>query len=102
MRYFEVPGMGHVSGGRATDQFDGLGAIVDWVEKGAAPERLIASARGAGNPGGVNPEVPADWAPDRTRPLCMYPLVARYVGGDTESADSFACKPSSGGPNRAG
>lgn len=102
VRYFEVPGMGHVSGGRATDQFDGLGAIVDWVEKGAAPERLIASARGAGNPGGVNPEVPADWAPDRTRPLCMYPLVARYVGGDTESADSFACKPSSGGPNRAG
>ena len=101
-RYFEVPGMGHVSGGRATDQFDGLGAIVAWVEQGVAPDRIVASARGAGNAGGVNPEVPADWAPDRTRPLCPYPLVARYLGGDPESADSFACKPSSGGPNRAG
>ncbi|WP_203137611.1 tannase/feruloyl esterase family alpha/beta hydrolase [Microbacterium sp. JZ31] len=96
-RYFEVPGMGHVSGGVATDQFDGLGAIVAWVEQGKAPDRLIASARGAGNPGGVNPEVPASWSPDRTRPLCVYPLVARYVGGDPESAASFACKPSSGG-----
>jgi pimeloyl-ACP methyl ester carboxylesterase len=97
-RYFEVPGMGHVSGGFATDQFDGLGALIEWVERGHAPERIVASARGAGNPGGVNPELPADWAPDRTRPLCPYPLVARYVGGDPEIADSFACKPSSGSP----
>ncbi|WP_309069337.1 tannase/feruloyl esterase family alpha/beta hydrolase, partial [Microbacterium sp.] len=64
-RYFEVPGMGHVRGGAATDQFDGLGAIVSWVEQGKAPDRLVASARGAGNPGGVNPEVPASWSPDR-------------------------------------
>ena len=102
VRSFEVPGMGHVSGGVATDQFDGLGALVSWVERGEAPDRIVASARGAGNPGGVNPEVPASWAPDRTRPLCVYPLVARYVGGDPESAGSFACKPSSGGPHTAG
>lgn len=101
-RYLEVPGMGHVSGGVATDQFDGLGAIVAWVERGEAPDRIVASARGAGNPGGVNPEVPASWAPDRTRPLCVYPLVARYTGGDPESADSFACRPSSGDPGSAG
>lgn len=98
VRYFEVPGMGHVRGGAATDQIDALGALVAWVEHGEAPDRLIATARGEGNPGGVNPEVPADWADDRERPLCVYPLVARYVGGDPESADSFACKPSSGGP----
>ena len=100
-RYFQVPGMGHVSGGAATDQFDGLGAIVNWVEHGEAPDEIVAAARGEGNPGGANPEVPADWADDRTRLLCPYPEVARYVDGDPENASSFACKPSSGGPNSA-
>ncbi|WP_110590180.1 tannase/feruloyl esterase family alpha/beta hydrolase [Microbacterium suaedae] len=102
VRYFEVPGMAHVQGGMATDQFDALGTLVHWVEEGEAPERIVASARGEGNPAGVNPEVPASWAPDRTRPLCAYPEVARYMGGDPEAASSFACKPSSGGPNRKG
>ena len=32
-------------GGPSTDQFDGLQALVDWVEKGVAPERIVASAR---------------------------------------------------------
>lgn len=95
VRYFEVPGMGHVSGGAATDQFDGLGALVDWVEHGEAPERIVATARGEGNPGGANAEIPADWSADRTRPLCAYPEVARYVGGDEESADSFECRDAS-------
>ncbi|MEU6375839.1 tannase/feruloyl esterase family alpha/beta hydrolase [Streptomyces sp. NPDC046909] len=96
VRYFEVPGMGHVSGGPATDQYAGLETLIRWVEYGHAPDRIVASARGAGNPGGVNNDVPADWAPDRTRPLCPYPLVARYTGGDPEQADSFACKPGHG------
>lgn len=91
-RYFEVPGMGHVSGGPATDQFDGLTALVDWVEHGQAPARIVATARGAGNPGGANADVPSTWSPDRTRPLCPYPLVARYTRGDPERADSFACQ----------
>ena len=91
-RFFIVPGMGHSRGGPATDQFDALTAIVNWVEKGQAPGRIVASARGAGNPGGVNAEVPADWSPTRTRPLCPYPLVARYVSGDKEQASSFACQ----------
>jgi pimeloyl-ACP methyl ester carboxylesterase len=37
-RLFLVPGMNHCAGGPATDSFDGLGAIVDWVEKWTAPE----------------------------------------------------------------
>jgi feruloyl esterase len=53
---------------------------------------VVASARGPGNTGGVNPEVPAGWAPDRSRPLCAYPRVARYQGGDVERAASFVCK----------
>ncbi len=92
-RFFRVPGMGHCSGGPATDQFDAITAIVDWVEKGQAPASLTASARGAGNAGGVNADVPATWSATRTRPLCPYPQVARYNGtGDIESAASFSCK----------
>ena len=41
---------------------------------------VIAKARGAGNAGGVNPDVPADWSPTRTRPLCPYPQVAPLQG----------------------
>jgi feruloyl esterase len=92
MRYFRVPGMGHSRGGPATDQYDALSALVKWVEQGEAPARIIASARGAGNAGGVNADVPADWSPTRTRPLCPFPLVARYKGGDKEMEASFACE----------
>lgn len=92
-RLFRVPGMGHCSGGPATDQFDPLTPLVAWVEQGTPPARIVASARGAGNAGGVNNEVPAGWSAGRTRPLCPYPQVARYSGsGSLESADSFTCQ----------
>jgi feruloyl esterase len=91
-RYFPIPGMAHCSGGPATDQFDPLTPLVRWVEQGQAPANLAASARGAGNPGGANPELPAGWAPNRTRLLCPWPQVARYQGGDLESAASFRCE----------
>lgn len=92
-RYYPVPGMNHCRGGPSTDQFDMLGALVNWVEKGEAPAAIVASARGAGNRGGVNAELPANWAPDRTRLLCPHPQVAMYKGsGDTERADSFRCE----------
>ncbi len=92
-RLFAVPGMNHCGGGPATDQFDMLAPLVQWVEQGQAPEAVVASARGAGNAGGVNAEVPADWSATRTRPLCAHPQVARYKGrGSLESAASFVCK----------
>jgi hypothetical protein len=92
-RLFLVPGMNHCSGGPATDQFDMLTPLVDWVEHGVAPKSVLASARGTGNPGGANADVPSTWAPNRTRPLCPYPQVARYKGsGSVESADSFTCQ----------
>ena len=92
-RFFRVPGMNHSSGGPATEQYDALAALVEWVEQGEAPDRIVASARGSGNAGGANADVPANWAPDRTRPLCPYPAVARYNGsGDTERAESFSCR----------
>ncbi|CAN7249723.1 tannase/feruloyl esterase family alpha/beta hydrolase [Variovorax sp. LjRoot84] len=90
-RYFPVPGMNHCSGGPATDQFDMLSALVGWVEQGQAPQSVIAAARGPGA-NAVNAELPADWSARRTRPLCPYPRVAAYTGGDPERAASFACR----------
>src|SRR5678815_3347961 len=80
-RLFLVPGMNHCAGGPATDSFDGLGAIVDWVEKGTAPARIEASAR----PG-------TTYFAGRTRPLCPYPSAARYKGtGNLEDGANFEC-----------
>ena len=93
-RYYRVPGMSHCAVGPATEQFDMLTPLVNWVEKGVAPDSVLASARGAGNAVGVNPDVPASWSPNRTRPLCAYPKVARLKVGatDLEKADSFSCQ----------
>lgn len=92
-RFFRIPGMGHCHDGSCTDQFDAISALVKWVEQGQAPEVIIATARGAGNPGGQNKDLPADWSPNRTRPLCPYPAVATYKGsGSIEDASSFVCK----------
>jgi Tannase and feruloyl esterase len=92
-RVFRVPGMGHCSGGPATDQFDMVTAIVNWVEKNQAPDTISANARGAGNAGGINADLPAAWSPARSRPLCPYPKVARYKGaGDVEVAANFSCQ----------
>jgi pimeloyl-ACP methyl ester carboxylesterase len=90
VRYYEIPGMGHVAGGPATDQHQALSALIAWVEQGTSPE-LIASV----NP--ANTEIPADWSPTRTRPLCAYPAIAQYTAGDPEAASSFLCED---GPRR--
>ncbi len=93
VRHFSVPGMNHCSAGPAADQFDMLSPLVAWVEQGIAPESVKASVRGAGNAGGVNPELPKDWSSARTRPLCAYPAVAKYKGsGNIEDAANFSCQ----------
>jgi len=92
-RVFPVPGMAHCAGGPATDQFDVITPLVRWVEQGIAPDRIVAGVRGPGNAAAVNAELPAGWAPNRTRPLCPYPQVARFVpGGNVEDAASFVCR----------
>jgi len=91
-RLYRVPGMGHCSGGPATDQADFISPLVAWVEHGDEPGSIVATARGDGNPGGKNNEVPASWV-DRTRPLCPYPTVAHYKGhGNVEQASSWSCR----------
>jgi feruloyl esterase len=61
------------------DRNDSMTAMIDWVEKGKAPDSIVASRV-------VNNQVV------RTRPLCPYPQVARYSGsGSIDEAANFAC-----------
>jgi hypothetical protein len=78
-RLFMVPGMSHCSGGTGPDQHDPMTAIVNWVEKGQAPDSILAKRI-------VNGQAV------RTRPLCPYPQVARYSGqGSIDDAANFRC-----------
>ncbi|WP_400082002.1 tannase/feruloyl esterase family alpha/beta hydrolase [Yoonia sp. R78084] len=85
-RFFLVPGMGHGTGGPSTSSYDGLDAIVAWVERGEAPDVIIAQ------PDARNADVPENWSATRSRPLCLYPASAFYTGGDIERAESFECR----------
>jgi feruloyl esterase len=89
-RLYTIAGMNHCSGGPSTDQFDMLTPLVAWVEQGKAPDSVVATARDASNVV-PNTDVPAGWGAGRTRPLCAYPKVARYQGGDVNAASSFVC-----------
>jgi hypothetical protein len=76
-RLFLVPGCLHCGGGPGAADVDWLSVIVDWVESGKAPDRLIASKKEGGKA-------------VMTRPLYPYPDHAVFKGsGDTTSAESF-------------
>src|SRR5215831_1517290 len=97
MRLFMAPGMAHCGGGPGPNVFgqDGQAssddpehniyrALEQWVEKGLAPEQLIATKY-------KDDRNPAQGA-KMTRPLCAYPKVAKYKGsGDPNDAASFVC-----------
>jgi hypothetical protein len=75
-RLFMFPGMYHCFGGTGPSSFDLLTSLLNWVESGVAPDRVVASMPGAQTP--------------RTRPVFPYPLVARYRGsGSTDDAANF-------------
>jgi feruloyl esterase len=79
-RLFMIPGMSHCGGGVCPNQHDPMTAIINWVEKGKAPEKILVKQV-------VNGEVV------RTRPLCPYPQIAKYKGtGDIDDAANFECK----------
>ena len=84
-RLFMVPGMAHCSGGPGPNTFDALGAVVDWVERGVAPERIVATKFIEDNKSkGVALQ----------RPLCVWPRVARYTGtGSSKDAEQYVCVP---------
>ena len=81
-RLFLLPGIGHCVGGAGAENVGSFGwpsVLLDWVEHGIVPDRVIASKV----VGGVT---------TFTRPLCPYPALPRYRGvGDTTKAESFDC-----------
>lgn len=80
IRLFMAPGVGHCGGGAGPAPAGQLEALLAWVEEGRAPATLTAARQA----GGVT----------RTRPLCQYPLVARYRGtGSIDDAANFTCSP---------
>jgi hypothetical protein len=77
-QFYFVPGMSHCAGGQSLDQFDLLGAMVNWVENGVPPASVTATGK---------------VFPGRSRPLCAYPKHAHYKGqGNTEDAANFECR----------
>jgi hypothetical protein len=96
-RVFMAPGMAHCYGGPGPNSFgngDNRGPVVDadhdilkalelWVEKGTAPEKIIATKYHNDNPQhGIAIQ----------RPLCPYPKAAEYNGhGRTTDSSSFKC-----------
>lgn len=94
-RFYLVPGMAHglsngttnpnanppLPGSAAADGTQQLyDALTRWVENGVAPGRIdIASA------------VTTTFPVAKSRPICLYPLKARYIGGDINVAASYIC-----------
>jgi hypothetical protein len=76
-RLFLVPGVHHCAGGPGLTEFDALTLLENWVEKGEAPDVMIARRLVNG-------------MAEQSRPIYPYPLLARYSGsGDPENAASF-------------
>ena len=83
-RLFMAPGMTHCAGGTGPNTFDLQPLLEQWVERGVAPERVVATHS-------INGVV------DRARPLCVYPKVAAYAGGgDSNDAANFVCRDPAG------
>lgn len=80
-RFFMAPGVEHCQGGLGPLPSETQAAIEAWVERGQAPGALLATqSKGGASGRGF------------TRPLCPYPLVARFDGHDPpDQASSFSC-----------
>ncbi len=99
-RLFMVPGLEHCDSGPGANSFGGWGqqeppirdaahdletALEEWVEKGVAPEMLIASR--------YTDSTATQRTIALTRKLCMFPSVSRYSGsGDPNDATNFRCE----------
>jgi hypothetical protein len=95
-RLFRVPGMGHCGGGPGPNAFgqggptvpsdpqhDIFQALIHWVEFGTPPNQIVATKYINDNPAsGVA----------FTRPLCVFPNVAKYKGsGNASDAANWTC-----------
>ena len=77
-RFYPVPNMGHCSGGAATDKFDLLTPLVNWVENGTPPGPVNAS--GTNFTPAIYQVSFVQGPTTRSRPLCPYPQQPRFTG----------------------
>lgn len=94
-RLFMLPAVGHCGGSTGPNSIGGgtpeppkvlrapethvVSAVMQWVEKGIAPQKIVASRIVSG-------------AVVRQRPVCPYPAQAVYSGyGSVDNADNFSC-----------
>lgn len=96
-RFFLVPGMAHglsngttnatanpplpasaAASAAGTQQL--YDALTAWVEKGEAPTRIDISTVAT-----------TSFPSVKSRPICLYPMKARYVSGDVNVASSYVC-----------
>ncbi|KAF7560347.1 hypothetical protein G7046_g3804 [Stylonectria norvegica] len=77
-RHFQVPGLGHCTGGNGASPKTAFDQLRAWVENGTKPETVPVTFNGTGN-------LQFD------RPLCPFPKIARFTGGDPTSAENFSC-----------
>ena len=90
LRLFMAPGMDHCGGGEGPSQIDTLGIIDEWATTGKAPDRILAvRPTDAGGFPGAPPAPPRE---PMSRPLCPWPMYAKYDGeGETSEAENFVC-----------
>jgi len=74
-RHFLAPGVGHCGGGPGADVLPLIETIEAWDASGKAPELIVAGKRDK----------------SLTRPLCAWPKVARYTGGEANDPGSWTC-----------
>jgi feruloyl esterase len=86
IRLFMAPGMGHCGEGPGCNEWDRLAPLVDWVERGVAPDHLVAVHRTNG-------------MVDNQRRICAWPQRAVFVGpagGENDPRNwvetNFACR----------
>ncbi|MBL8204179.1 MAG: tannase/feruloyl esterase family alpha/beta hydrolase [Blastocatellia bacterium] len=78
-KLYMIPGMFHCAGGVGCNRADWFTPLVEWVEKGIAPD-ILNGAR------------VVNGATVMTRPHCAYPLAPKYKGsGDPSQAENFTC-----------
>ena len=93
-RLFMVPGMTHCRGGPGAWQTDYVEPLVQWREKGLAPDRIVGKQTGK-NPvtDYLTPNSDSQAGTVFSRPQCVYPKLAAYDGnGDQADAKNYVCR----------
>jgi feruloyl esterase len=93
MRLFLVPGMAHCRRGPGADAIDYLGALEAWVERGEAPDSMMAYHPVQPQNYSGLPPIRFPMAPETfawSRPVFAWPRIATYAGtGDRMKPESW-------------